>query len=60
MRIWPEKPLDASYGLEILHQYDKKVETKSQDVFGANSNVWWSYRGETGSKAFLPPVLHTE
>ena len=45
-------------GLEILHQFDKSVNPKSQKVFGANSNVGRSYKEETGEGGdFLPPYL---
>ena len=36
------------YGLQVLHQYGKRVKTKSQKVFGTNSYVCKSYRGKTG------------
>ena len=36
------------YGLAVLHQYGKKVKTKSQKVLGANSNISRSYRGKAG------------
>ena len=36
------------YGLEILNQCGKRVETKSQKVFGANSYACRSYSGKTG------------
>ena len=32
------------YGLEILHKYGKRVETKGQKILGANSNVCRGYR----------------
>ena len=48
----------TSYGLEILHQYDKRVRTKSQKVLRDNSHVCRSYRGKTRSEgSFLPPPL---
>ena len=61
MKIWPEKKIFLSwrliqvqefgtvtrYGLEILHQRGKRVKTKSQKVFGANSYVCWSYSEKT-------------
>ena len=34
------------YDLEIFHQCDKRVKTKSQNVLGAKSNVCRSYRGK--------------
>ena len=33
------------YGLEIVHQFAKRVKTKSQKISGANSYVCRSYRG---------------
>ena len=36
------------YKLEILHHCGKRVKTKSQKVFGANSNVCKSYKEKTG------------
>ena len=33
------------YGLEILHQCDKRIKNKSQNVWGANSYLYRSYRG---------------
>ena len=38
------------YGLEIWHQCDKRVKSKSQTDLGANSYVYRSYRGKTGTK----------
>ena len=44
------------YKLEILHQSVKKVKTKSQKFWGANSYVCRSYRGKTGRGGlFAPP-----
>ena len=45
------------YGLEILHQYGKRVKTKSQTVWTANSYVCTSYIGKTGrgKTLLLPP-----
>ena len=69
-RIWPEKPIflrgsvgwssiiwtGTWYGLEILHQCDKRVKTKSQKVLGANPYVCRSYRAKTGRGWMgLPP-----
>ena len=31
--------IGTRYGLEILHQSGKRIKTKSQEVFGANSYV---------------------
>ena len=44
------------YKLEILHQCAKRVKTKSQKIFGANSYVCRSYSGKGGSGggAFCP------
>ena len=39
--------------LEILHQFGKRVKTKSQKVLVANSYVCRSYRGKTVQKG--PP-----
>ena len=39
------------YGLEILHQFGKRIKTKSQKVCGANSYVCRSYRGKTSRGA---------
>ena len=38
------------YGLEISHQCDKRVKSKSQTDLRANSYVYRSYRGKTGTK----------
>ena len=48
---------DTKYGLEILHQCDKRVKTKNQKDFGASSYVCRSYRGKTGRGGLfaLPP-----
>ena len=44
------------YGLEILNQCGKRVETKSENVFGANFYICRSYRGKTGrGGAFFAP-----
>ena len=43
------------YGLEILHQFNKRVKTKSQKVLGANSYVWRNCRGKTGRGLFFAP-----
>ena len=34
------------YGLEILHQCDKRIKTKSKRAVGANSYICRSYRGK--------------
>ena len=50
---------DTRYKLEILHQCRKRVKTKSQNVFGANSYVCRSYRGKIAREAFLlSPILN--
>ena len=41
------------YRLEILHKCGKRVETKSQKMFGANFYVSRSYRGKTGREGFF-------
>ena len=41
------------YDLEILHKCGKRVETKSQKVFGASFDIYKSYRGKTGSEAVV-------
>ena len=47
------------YDLEIFHQCDKRVKTKSQNVLGAKSNVCRSYRGKTGrGDLFGTPILN--
>ena len=48
------------YGLDILHQRDKRVKTKSQRVLGANSYVCRSYRGKPGRGGLFapPPILN--
>ena len=46
------------YGLEILHKCGKGVETKSHNVFGANSYVCKSYMGKAGRGLFVPPILN--
>ena len=48
------------YGLEVLHECDKGVETKSQNVLEANSYVCRSYMGKTGRGGglFTPPILN--
>ena len=38
---------NAWYGLEILHQFGKKVKTKSKEVLGAYCKVCRSYDGKT-------------
>ena len=62
IRIWPEKTLfwevvlvqvqqfgtGTRYNLEILHQCGKKVKTKNQKFFTANSYVCRSYWRKTG------------
>ena len=42
-------------GLEIQHNRGKRVKTKSQIVFGANSNVCRGCRGKNGRGAFWNP-----
>ena len=50
----------TSYKPETLRQCDKKVKTKSQKVFGANSYVCRSYRGKTGRGGlFLDMLQHS-
>ena len=73
IRIWPEKPFflrgsvgwssiiqtGTWYGLEILHQCDERVKTKSQKILGAKSYVCRSYRAKTGKGWMgLPPILN--
>ena len=43
---------------KLLHHCGKRVKTKSQKVFGANSYVCRSYRGKTGRGmgSFCPPI----
>ena len=43
----------------MLHQCGKKVKTKSQKVFGANSYICRGYRGEPGrgGRGFALPSL---
>ena len=45
------------YGLEILHQCGKRVKTKSQEVFGANSYVciFFTFVEGTGEKLVRGP-----
>ena len=74
IKIWPEKSfvfwevswfkfndvrLAGDSGLEFLHQYDKRVKTKSQKVLRANSYVCSSYEGNTYRRPFcLPTILN--
>ena len=47
------------YDLENLHQCGKKVKTKSQKVFGANSYISRSYRRKSGRRdLFATPILN--
>ena len=49
------------YKLGILHQCGKSVKTKNQEVLGANSYVYRSYRGKTARVWGLfapPPILN--
>ena len=44
------------YKLDILYQCGKRVETKTQKVFGAKSYVCRSYRGKmVGTHFWTPP-----
>ena len=43
------------YDFEILHQCGKRVKTKSQNFWGANSYVCINYRGKTVKEAFFAP-----
>ena len=45
------------YGIEILHQCEKKVKTKSQKVLGANSYVCRSYYKEKSGSYFKTLVI---
>ena len=45
------------YDLENLHKRDKRVVTKSQKIFGANSYVCRSYRGKFGRWGLLAPLI---
>ena len=54
--------LGLALGSEISHQCGKRVKTKSQKVFAANSYICRSYRGKTGrgrggSFCPLPPLF---
>ena len=40
---------------DILHQCGKRVKTKSQKVFGADSYICRCYRGKTSRWLFWPP-----
>ena len=44
------------YNLETLYQWDKRVKTKSQKVFGPNFYVYRSYSEETGRGVFCTPL----
>ena len=47
------------YDLEFLQQCDTRVQTKSQNVFCADSYVCRGYRKKTGrGRGFLPPILN--
>ena len=51
--------ITTRYKLEILHQSVKRIKTKSQNVLEVNSYVCRSYRGKTGTGAFLAaPILN--
>ena len=45
---------DTRFGLAVLHQCGKRVETKSQKVFGANSYIGRSYSGKLVGDPFCP------
>ena len=47
----------TSYGLVVLYQSGKKVKTKSQKVFGANSYICRSYMGSDRG-LFWSPILN--
>ena len=42
--------------LEILHQCSKRVKTKRQKVFGANSYICSREKGKTHKGGFFGPV----
>ena len=48
------------YDLENLHKRDKRVVTKSQKIFGANSYVCRSYRGKFGRWGLFGPSHHEQ
>ena len=47
------------HGLDVLHQYGKRIKTKSQKDFGANSYVCKIYRGKNKKPwvALMLPVF---
>ena len=43
----------ARYGLDILHNSGKSVETKSQKICGTSSDICRSYKGNTSRVTFF-------